>query len=549
MPSTINSDNGVVSGSSGVKTTADTSGELALQSNGVTGLTLNTSLAIGVGSGNSTGTTGQVLTSSGSGAPPTWAAIPASAGSITAIASGTLPDGSTVVINANGTVSAVSGTYANTLTLGSNTTFLGSAGIQSTAMAYDANSQRVVIAYRNQSNNQGFAVVGTVSGTSISFGTPVVFYSGNCVNIAIAYDANAAKVVIAYRDITNTNFGTAVVGTVSGTSISFGSSVVFNSGTTIDIDLVYYPTTQKVIVAYQNNSAGQSEAKVGTVSGTSISFGGANTISNTGSGINALTYDSVNDKIVVAYQSYSTSNGTARVGTVSGNSINWGTLQVFSPSVAAVQISIGYDVAAQRVVVAYQDQTNSSQGMAVVGTVSGTTISFGSPVTFNTGATVNTSTRYIALTQRTLISYQDQGNSNFMTYVVGTVSGTSISFGSENVAVSAATSANETIYDPTTGAVVMAFDVGSTLGQSVVGVFGINTNLTSQNFIGFSSAAYTNGQTATINTVGSVEDSQSGLTAGQAYYVGPTGTLSLTPGSPSVFAGTAISSTRILVKG
>jgi hypothetical protein len=77
MPATINADNGVVSGSAGVKTTADTSGVLALQSNGTTGLTLNTSLALGVGSGNSTGTTGQLLTSAGSGAPPTWSDAPA----------------------------------------------------------------------------------------------------------------------------------------------------------------------------------------------------------------------------------------------------------------------------------------------------------------------------------------------------------------------------------------------------------------------------------------------------------------------------------------
>jgi hypothetical protein len=49
LASTINSDNGVVSGSSGVKTTADTSGVLALQSNGSTGVTLDTSLNVGVG--------------------------------------------------------------------------------------------------------------------------------------------------------------------------------------------------------------------------------------------------------------------------------------------------------------------------------------------------------------------------------------------------------------------------------------------------------------------------------------------------------------------
>ena len=53
--------------------TADTSGILALQSNnGVTGLTLNASQALGVGSTPSFGTSGQVLISAGSGAAPTW---------------------------------------------------------------------------------------------------------------------------------------------------------------------------------------------------------------------------------------------------------------------------------------------------------------------------------------------------------------------------------------------------------------------------------------------------------------------------------------------
>lgn len=82
MASTINADNGVVSGSSGLKSTADTSGVLALQSNGTTGLTVNTSLAIGFGSGNSTGTAGQALLSGGSGAPPTWGSAGVSQGKV-----------------------------------------------------------------------------------------------------------------------------------------------------------------------------------------------------------------------------------------------------------------------------------------------------------------------------------------------------------------------------------------------------------------------------------------------------------------------------------
>jgi hypothetical protein len=49
MAATINADNGVVSGTSGLKSTADTSGVLALQSNGSTGVTLDTSLNVGIG--------------------------------------------------------------------------------------------------------------------------------------------------------------------------------------------------------------------------------------------------------------------------------------------------------------------------------------------------------------------------------------------------------------------------------------------------------------------------------------------------------------------
>jgi hypothetical protein len=72
MASTLNADNGVISGSAGLKSTADSSGVLALQTNGTTGLTLNTTQALGVGTSPSYGTSGQVLTSAGSGAAPTW---------------------------------------------------------------------------------------------------------------------------------------------------------------------------------------------------------------------------------------------------------------------------------------------------------------------------------------------------------------------------------------------------------------------------------------------------------------------------------------------
>ena len=75
-----------------------------------------------------------------------------------------------------------------------------------------------------------------------------------------------------------------------------------------------------------------------------------------------------------------------------------------------------------------------------------------------------------------------------------------------------------------------------------------STNLTAENYIGISDGAFTNGQTATIQLIGSVDDAQSGLTPGQKYYIQNNGTLSETADSPSVFAGTAVSSTSLVVK-
>jgi len=39
------------------------------------------------------------------------------------------------------------------------------------------------------------------------------------------------------------------------------------------------------------------------------------------------------------------------------------------------------------------------------------------------------------------------------------------------------------------------------------------------------------------------------LTAGQSYYVQTDGTLGTTPADPSVFAGTAVAATKLIVKG
>ena len=104
--------------------------------------------------------------------------LPAGAGAKSAkfVASGTLASGVTVALKSNGQVEAV-GELSQTV---------GSAAIfnipYSNAMSstYDSGSNKIIVIYNNNATPaNGYAVVGTVSGTSISFGTAVVFNSGD----------------------------------------------------------------------------------------------------------------------------------------------------------------------------------------------------------------------------------------------------------------------------------------------------------------------------------------------------------------------------------
>ena len=79
--------------------------------------------------------------------------------------------------------------------------------------------------------------------------------------------------------------------------------------------------------------------------------------------------------------------------------------------------------------------------------------------------------------------------------------------------------------------------------------FAVTTsNLTAGSFVGFSNAAYSDGNTATISVVGNTT-TQSGLTPSKTYYVQKAGTLSAGADDPSVVAGIALTSTSLLIKG
>ena len=439
-----------------------------------------------------------------------------------------------------GMSSGVADVESGTQAIGSPTVF-ESATSASSSSTFDSSSNKVVIAYRDGGNSQhGTAVVGTVSGTSISFGSPVVFNSSASYELSTTFDSNSNKVVIAYQDAGNSFKGTAIVGTVSGTAISFGSSVVFSSADAAYTSSIFDNSSNKVVIAYANGTA-SGNAIVGTISGTAISFGTTVVFNSSRTTVSSATFDSSNNKVVIAYNDYSNSQrGTARVGTVSGTGISFGTAVIFEAN--ASHISSAFDSSSNKIVISYDFYNGSaSLGTAIVGTVSGTGISFGTSVTFNAAATAYTSATFDSNSSRVVIAYYNGGNSNYGTAIVGTISGTGISFGDAVVFESAASTYISSTFDSNSNKVVIAYTDGgnSSYGTSVVFQPGF-TNITR--------GEVPSGSQAITNIIGSVSSIQTGLTAGQSYFVQTDGTIGTTAASPSVFAGTAISATKLIVK-
>ena len=478
---------------------------------------------------------------------------------VRAVASGALTDGTSVIVNADGTVGVVVET-SQTQAAGTATVFESpaSGGLFVMDAVYDSTNNKVVVVYKDGNNSSyGTAVVGTVSGTSISFGSPVVFrsallYSGS--NETTHATHIGGKIVICYADSGNSGHGYAIVGTVSGTSISFGTQVVFNSAATFEGAVVCTDTTNnKVIVAYRDEgNSNYGTAKVGTLSGTSISFGSATIFRSATVQALSIGFNPSAGVAVVGYRQPPYGGADANVLTVSGTSISAGSNSTFNAG-STTNINVLYDSNAQKTVIIYVDDNNSNKGTGIVGTISGTDITFGSEVIFNDAITSQLGATFDSNINKVVIAYADSNSqSNFTT---GIVSGTSITFGQTETQFYDDGSGNIHFYarlcfDTSTNKCIVAFrDNGGTGYGAVLTAGATITNLTSENFIGFSDGVFSDTDSAVINTANTIDRNQSGLTAGQTYFVQADGTLGTTAASPSVTAGTAISATELIVKG
>jgi hypothetical protein len=505
---------------------------------------VNGKIGLGTAASPSYGTAGQVLTSAGPSASPTWSS--ASGGNTGAsksyVATGNLSSGQTVALRADGTVqaiyaantsntsngpqvvttSAIAGRFygsatdnsgnivtffwnqvaggsavvstlsGTTIVSGAVNTIVAGASVESGAVCYDPTNNVFVFVYRQSADNNNYVVVGSVSGTTITLGTPVLIStsaSQNNTGTSISFDSVNNKVVITYSNGA-APAGFAVVGTVSGTSITLGTPVQYAAYSTF-VSSCFDQSKGKVVIFHYNNST-QVSAIVGTVSGTSISFGVAVVVDNgTASCYTAIVYDPVYKKVVFGFRD---SAYYARAGVVSGTSISLETrVQLVSTASGIGVFSAAYDYAVKEAI-----------------------------FTFVTTTVVQA--RYVSVAT---------------TSAVLTSNNISFTGGDSQTRVSV-------VFDPLTNQSVYFFRNNAT---SFVNGYTNKLIYPSNNadFFGITEAAISGGASGNVTLLGGINSAQTGLSTDASYYVNTSAALTTTPTAGSAYVGIALSPTSIQI--
>jgi len=288
-----------------------------------------------------------------------------------------------VVIWAGGSGSGISPcVYARTITvsgttctLGSTTTLIVKCQAKNLRAVYDSTNNKVVVVFRNDftvgvsEDDDGYSFVGTVSGTNISFGSKVTFSTNRVYGLDACFDSNNGKVVVVYNDFTN-YAGKAQIGTVSGTSISWGSQISVSSGQIKDTAAVYDSTEERVVIMYRDGNDNLGKSKVGEVSGSSITFGSAVTFNSDAYGqYHTSAYEPISKKVITTFMQ--SEKGKCVVGDVSGSSISF----LAKVDLGASEINLGQWNStcaiggSASIHVAFKNNSNSAKSTGVVATI------------------------------------------------------------------------------------------------------------------------------------------------------------------------------------
>jgi len=489
----------------------------------------------GVSSALAKGAAGTVLTSDGTDLSFVAAS---GGGEQTFTASGSISAGALVGLNSNGTISTM-GVSAGAPVQVNPTNHTG-AHDSTRAIVYDTVNNKTIQFFRNQQNSGYLSVrVGTVSGTSISYGTTVAT-SIQARFMKAAYDPNAQRAVCVFRNDSDTSDGYAIAVSVSGTTPTFGSAAEFNNDNTEAIDIAFDNNANKLVIVYRNQATAV-QAKVASISGTSLSFGSA--AGPSGATANSTTvfcaFDSNSDKVVAHWGDSVTNYPMAAVGTVSGTSISWGSeVEIEAEAgTATAGHNVGFDASANKTMHIYGV---GNILRCKIGTVSGTSISFGALTILTAAGNSNANAIVFDSNKNTLVIFFTALSTNFGSILRGQISGTSFFTTRTTLAIENSTGVGGIVFDPDTNQCITQFgnDAGYNIESSIF-------NSANPAWVGVAAESISNGATGKVTVIGGISINQSNLVTGASYGLPLTASV-LTGGSNNVI-GTALSASKLYI--
>jgi len=292
-----------------------------------------------------------------------------------------------------------------------------------------------VIAFCDISDGgKGKAIIGTRSTLGVSFGSAYTFESGYARYISVCA-LDSTHFVVAYADETDSRKGKVIAGSVSESTISFGSIVVAVGGDTSSFqnDICAMDSTHFVLAHTYAPQNWNGIVAAGSVSGTTITLGNYvqfESNSQQATNISICRMDSTH--FIIAYkQTLDTEDGMVVCGTFSGTTITLDESDAVAfesaaePSACAIA-----SLDSSYFIVAFRDG-NDSEGKVLAGSLSGTTITISadSAASFETGPVVGEH-HYLDIavvsSELFIISFCDAGDSYKGKVVEGIISGTSI---------------------------------------------------------------------------------------------------------------------------
>lgn len=448
--------------------------------------------------------------------------------------SGAVTNGAAVAINTNGTVSIPAIT---TESAGTTSTITGA---NYPNLCYDPVNNKIVAAYVTGAGYLGVVVGTHDSGTGVTtWGAETLIndYLISNFTARCCYDAASGKIVVIAKQSGAPQKGFAAVGTISGTTISFGARVLVTTGTFTQSaqSIVSDPVSGKIVIAGQDNDGSNfAYAWIGTISGTSISFS---------TRVRLLTDHPVSMQIGGGKLLFASTNTGSTASIAYTAVVTGGTTLTFggqstnpAPYAGGYENLITYDTAAKRVLIASSNGTKVSIGSAAI---SGSSLAFDATATeLQASNWLAPSAVYDPIARRHNYIYGDAGNSNYNTMISVYYSGGALVIGSKTVLVSAS---------PVATSITQGGGKCFTGYQQNIVRPWVNYSTSALNYIGIAQDAGANNDYGRVAISQVMVENMTGLTAAAKYYVADNGALTTT--ETNTFAGTSVSATRLIVKG